>query len=679
MDKVSGCNTLDGFNLKVRYLSENENGFSSRIRGCDPRAQTCRGKLQNKRSELNKEINKELMLRKGAEKLYRATNNKKLKETVSLELRFVNSKLQHLKQQLADLNSSVDIYQNDKNCYNSVPMIPLGLKETSEVDYLTESLQDMILQHYSEKTDKFDEPISELNKLRQAIRTPSRDHNGTALLFRYYHQLYFVERRFYSSERNLGLHFEWFDALTGVPTTQKTISFEKANVLFNIAAVYTQIGARQDRSSSAGIDSSVDSFLRAASMFNYIQSNFSNAPSIDLMPDTLEMLINLMLAQSRECLFEKLVNSNTEITSVEQCFEAGQEAAQVAEAYSRVHSCISVPPVKDYVPYSWILLILVKAEHFRALSHYFVSIGLLDFNDELSVELEDMLECIQISDANKTMLIDIKVPKNQNERILLGKSHLREALLHHEESLRVQRMSKQLHNIRSLKDKLIAAHNRALDKYDHIEEEDDFREVLDPPRIQASTKFQLSLSPPDFSLHREKDLFHDLGPLTIFNARNHWTVPRLINLKKGDDEPNFGFSIRGDSPVIVATVDPGSLAEAMGVKEGDFIVTVGEKDTKWMKHEQVLNLIKSSCDTLQMKLVTPTDRNYLRPLVDVAKLPSPCSIRMLKSDYMVSPTGSLSSTKSKDSQKKLTWNPFRRVASKEKQDTRSIFANVPSR
>jgi hypothetical protein len=74
---------------------------------------------------LNQEINKELRLRAGAENLFKATTNKKLKETVALELSFVNSNLQLLKEQLAELNSSVDLYQNDHD--PSIPMISLGL------------------------------------------------------------------------------------------------------------------------------------------------------------------------------------------------------------------------------------------------------------------------------------------------------------------------------------------------------------------------------------------------------------------------------------------------------------------------------------------------------------------------------------------------------------------------
>ncbi|CAH2097350.1 unnamed protein product [Euphydryas editha] len=88
--------------------------FKIVILGSDPRVATCRGRLQTRRCQLNQEINKELRLRAGAENLFKATTNRKLRETVALELSFVNSNLQLLKEQLAELNSSVELYQNDR-------------------------------------------------------------------------------------------------------------------------------------------------------------------------------------------------------------------------------------------------------------------------------------------------------------------------------------------------------------------------------------------------------------------------------------------------------------------------------------------------------------------------------------------------------------------------------------
>lgn len=124
-----------------------------------------RSKLQSKRSKLNQEINKELRLRAGAEKLYQATTNKKLRNTIQLELSFVNSNLQLLKEQLAELNSSVECYQNDSQNL-ILPMIPLGLKETKEVKFM-EPFSDFILEHYSEDSNLYEDAIADLTDLRQ--------------------------------------------------------------------------------------------------------------------------------------------------------------------------------------------------------------------------------------------------------------------------------------------------------------------------------------------------------------------------------------------------------------------------------------------------------------------------------------------------------------------------------
>lgn len=58
--------------------------------------------------------------------------------------------------------------------------------------------------------------------------------------------------------------FRRYDSLTGVPSVQRALAFEKGSVLFNIGALYTQIGARQDRSTLTGIQNAIDAFQRAA-------------------------------------------------------------------------------------------------------------------------------------------------------------------------------------------------------------------------------------------------------------------------------------------------------------------------------------------------------------------------------------------------------------------------------
>lgn len=45
-----------------------------------------------------------------------------------------------------------------------------------------------------------------------------------------------------------------------------------------------------------------------------------------------------------------------------------------------------------------------------------------------------------------------------------------------------------------------------------------------------------------------------------------------------------------------------------GIKEGDYIVAIGDIDVKWSSHDQVVKLIKESGETLSLKLVTPMDK-----------------------------------------------------------------------
>ena len=55
---------------------------------------------------------------------------------MAIELSYLNSNLQLLKEQLADLNSSMELYQMEgaSKVGLLMPMIPLGLKETKEID-----------------------------------------------------------------------------------------------------------------------------------------------------------------------------------------------------------------------------------------------------------------------------------------------------------------------------------------------------------------------------------------------------------------------------------------------------------------------------------------------------------------------------------------------------------------
>uniref|UniRef100_A0A8D3CDQ4 Rhophilin Rho GTPase binding protein 1 n=1 Tax=Scophthalmus maximus TaxID=52904 RepID=A0A8D3CDQ4_SCOMX len=573
--------------MPLTLPTEGSQGGSIR-KGCDPLAQTQRSKLQHRRARINQQINKEMRMRAGAENLFRATTNNKVRETVALELSFVNSNLQLLKEELEELNSNMEVYQTDSESVN-VPMIPLGLKETKEVDFT-----DFICEHYGEDSSLYDKEITELMELRQAMRTPSRNQSGLELLMEYYNQLYYLDQRFFPPHRNLGVHFHWYDSLTGVPSSQRALAFEKGSVLFNIGALYTQIGARQDRSAAAGIDRAIDAFQRAAGAFNYLKENFSNAPSLDMCGPSLCMLVRLMVAQVQECVFERVTLTTPEAHFPSQ-LRLAQEAARVSDVYLLVQQTMTQPLMKDYVPFSWASMVQVKSEHFRALSHYYTAVALCDHTSQTSDKEEEAEKAfLQFYVSSPAGPLLSQVLRDPEKRRKLGKAHLRRAVIRHEEAMRVHGLCKILRKMDILQDVLSLTHKRSLDKYSELDREDDFDETAEAPEIQSQTQQKPDITPPNFSTVQVTDIFQRLGPLSVFCARARWGPVRVIGLQ--GREGGLGLTLRGDSPVLVAGVVPGGCAAEAGLREGDYIVAVDGHDCKWAKHSEVVQMLKGCSD-----------------------------------------------------------------------------------
>uniref|UniRef100_A0A8C9CM03 Rhophilin Rho GTPase binding protein 1 n=1 Tax=Phocoena sinus TaxID=42100 RepID=A0A8C9CM03_PHOSS len=496
--------------------------------GCDLLANSQHGCLQSRRAQIHQQINRELRMRTGAENLYRSTSNARVRETVALELSYVNSSLQLLKEELEGLDGNVDADQPPSEGI-TVPMIPLGLKETKQLDWAT-PLKELISGHFGEDTASYEAEIRELEDLRQVDR-------GSVLL-----ALWECLTRPCR-----------YDSLTGVPAQQRALAFEKGSVLFNIGALHTQIGARQDRSCPEGTSCAVEAFQRAAGAFSLLRENFSHAPSPDMSPASLSMLEQLMTAQAQECVFEGLLLQAP--VAPHDCLaqlHLAQEAAQVAAEYRLVHQTMAQPPVRDYVPFPWTTLVHVKAEYFRALAHYHAALALCD----------GARECPAPHPRGPAL------PQEQEDRRKLGKAHLKRAILGQEEALRLHAVCRALRRVDLLQVVLAQALRRSLAKYSELDLEDDFCEAAEAPDVRPLTSDRPQ------------------GPLSVFSAKNRWRLAGPIHVARG--EGGFGFTLRGDAPVLIAAVVPGGRAAAAGLKEGDYIVSVNGQPCRWWRHADVV-------------------------------------------------------------------------------------------
>uniref|UniRef100_A0A8C5SIL9 Rhophilin Rho GTPase binding protein 1 n=1 Tax=Laticauda laticaudata TaxID=8630 RepID=A0A8C5SIL9_LATLA len=476
-----------------------------RGQGCDSLAQTQRTKLQHRRARINQQINKEMRMRTGAENLFRATSNHKVKETVALELSYVNSNLQLLKEELEELNSCMEPTHHGQSSLNDVPMIPLGLKETKELDWAA--------------------PLKVRRSRRwcsdPAMRAPSRNKAGLELLMEYYSQLYFLDNRFFSPHQNPGLFFHWYDSLTGVPSHQRALAFEKGSVLFNIGALHTQIGARQDRTTLQGVDCAIEAFQRASGAFNYLKENFSNAPSLDMSSSSLNMLVRLMISQVQECIFEKVLLLGAQSNFLAY-LQLAQEAARVEEVYSLVHQTMAQPHVKDYVPFSWTSMVHVKAEHFKALSHYYAAVALCDCPSTSEVDFPEHEKAfLQFHVSTPEGPAPSLLLRDQEARRRLGKAHLKKAIIKHEEAMRIHSLCKILRKMDILQEVLSLAHKRSLNKYSEIDHEEDFFETAEAPDIHR--KWQpLPILPGSENRIQNKGAWRSSSLKPLSHSTNGW-------------------------------------------------------------------------------------------------------------------------------------------------------------
>uniref|UniRef100_A0A8D3DMQ3 Rhophilin, Rho GTPase binding protein 2 n=1 Tax=Scophthalmus maximus TaxID=52904 RepID=A0A8D3DMQ3_SCOMX len=559
-----------------------------------------------KRASLNQQIIKEMRMRAGAENLLKATSNNKVKEMVVLELSYVNANLQLLMGQLEGLNSSVEVYQNTQETAN-IPLIALGLKETKEIDFST-PFKDFILEHYSEDGNSFEDEIADLVDLRQACRTPSRNDAGVDLFAKYYSHLPLMETRFFAPNRQTGIFFTWYDSFTGVPVCQQNLSLEKASILFNMAALYSQIGTRSDRQTIAGLEEAISSFQKAAGILNHLKETFTHTPSYDMSPAMLSMLIRMMLAQAQECLFEK-----TALPGIRNQFyslmKMAQEAAKVSETYDQVHQSMIQTPIKDNVPFFWSTMSQVKTNHYRSMAHYFVASALLDHQCKQTLEHSRVPVPTDLTlPFHLCPSFSCSLPPLIHLPPFPGKAHIRRAILGHEEALRIYSLCHHLNKLEILEGILKASLQRSLNKCSESDNEEEFTDYTEAPDIISKTEHKAEMEVPATTKVKVTDFFQRLGPLSVFSAKQRWTAPRTIRLRPEDRD--LGFTLKGESPVQVVSLDPLCPAAADGLKEGDYIIAVGDIDCKWFCVSDVMRLLKDvNEEGIDIQVVSMMDSN----------------------------------------------------------------------
>nr|GAT46255.1 predicted protein [Mycena chlorophos] len=245
------------------------------------------------------------------------------------------------------------------------PLISIPRKTTEEVDWTT-SIKSLISHSYGENPDNYAAECAALQRCRQdAVRGAGSDMTARDLLYKYFGQLELLELRF----SEIRVTFPWHDAFTNKLTTQTSIAYEKASILFQIASTHSAIAASQNRSSPEGLKRAFYYLRTCAGMLTYINENFLHAPSKDLSKEVIKFLVNLILAQATEVFWDKCVEEKKGSGLVSKV------ASQAATMYTSLAEEVKEFQGQNILDRNWVTLIQIKSKYLTSQAQYHKSIA----------------------------------------------------------------------------------------------------------------------------------------------------------------------------------------------------------------------------------------------------------------------------------------------------------------
>ncbi|MCJ1473124.1 pH-response regulator protein palA/rim20 [Lambiella insularis] len=257
---------------------------------------------------------------------------------------------------------------------------------------LSEALKQYISNKCDQHPDMFKRDLEAIDQLRTDAVTSLEAHtSGTRKLAAYAAQLVWIGGKF---PIDIGVDFTWYPALgfnTQRPESQNNLRFELANVLFNLAALYSQLAVSLNRSTSEGLKAANNYFCQAAGVLTYLKSDIipdmRSTPPEDMDTVTLDCLEQLMLAQAQECSWSMAIKNGYKDALISRL------AAKVSDFYDQA---TEFGTKSDIISTEWIHHMTAKHHHFAAAAQYRAACDCLDkrkYGEEVA-RLKDSLVCV---------------------------------------------------------------------------------------------------------------------------------------------------------------------------------------------------------------------------------------------------------------------------------------------
>jgi programmed cell death 6-interacting protein len=165
------------------------------------------------------------------------------------------------------------------------------------------------------------------------------------------------------------------------------------NILFNLAALYSQLAISSNRSNTEGLKTAASYFSQAAGVLKHMKTEvlpelrMANPPD-DMDEATLESLTQLLLAQSQECFWQKAVMDGYKDASIAKL------AARVSDLYNLAGEAAMR---SEAISSAWIHHMSAKHHHFAAAAQYRAACDCLEkkrYGEEVA-RLTDAVACVK--------------------------------------------------------------------------------------------------------------------------------------------------------------------------------------------------------------------------------------------------------------------------------------------
>ncbi|KAI7354763.1 BRO1-domain-containing protein [Hortaea werneckii] len=281
---------------------------------------------------------------------------------------------------------------------------------------LSDAIKSYISSKYDQHPATFQHDLEIIDQLRKdAVASLEAHSSGVRKLQGYAAQLVWMGGKF---PVDIGADFTWFPSLgyhSHHPQTENNLRFELANIVFNLAAMYSQLALSSNRATADGLKTAASNFCLAAGVIQHLKTSIlpelrNAAPPEDMDTLTLESLECLMLAQAQECFWQKAVKDGLKDASIAKL------ATKVSDLYSEAGDWA----VKSAsITSEWIHHINAKHHHFAAAAQYRAACDCLEkrkYGEEVA-RLRDALNCVNVAlkepKVNRAVTSDLQGLKNR--------------------------------------------------------------------------------------------------------------------------------------------------------------------------------------------------------------------------------------------------------------------------